>query len=176
MLAMDEDKDVSVSFEQRAKITITHAGPPQLLLRWGIDYTPAAQKGGGNPLTLRGQFDCDTDFLADCAKTAFFDTGTTIILKAGTGVDAGNLASISGACNTSESTCEFSLDARQHRHVQLGVLGLLRLSRTVGGVRPVTAPRARFVDRRRSPALRRNLALLTFHPAPSILAPILSAT
>ena len=54
ILTMDEDKDVSVNFARRAMITVTHTGPPQLLNRWGIDYLPAAQKGGGNPLTLRG--------------------------------------------------------------------------------------------------------------------------
>ena len=111
ILTMDDDKDVTVSFEQRAMITVTHTGPSQLLLRWGIDYQPAAQKGGGNPLTLRGQFDCDTDTLAACTKTAYFDKGTTVILTAGSGVDAGNLASISGDCSTTESTCEFVLDA-----------------------------------------------------------------
>ena len=46
-----------------------------------------------------------------CTKTAYFDAGTTITLTAGTGVDNGNLASISGACSAAESTCEFVLDA-----------------------------------------------------------------
>lgn len=111
ILVMDEDKDVSVGFAQRAMITVTHTGPSQLFMRWGLDYAPAAQKGGGNPLTLRGQFDCDTDALASCAKTAYFDTGTTITLTAGSGVDNGNLASISGSCSTAASTCEFVLEA-----------------------------------------------------------------
>jgi hypothetical protein len=109
ILVMDEGKDVNVSFEERAKITIAHSGPPQLLLRWGLQYSP--QNASGNPLTLRGQFDCDTDVLADCTKTAFFDKGTTITLTAGTGVDNGNLASISGACSTNASTCEFTIES-----------------------------------------------------------------
>ena len=111
ILTMDEDKDVLVEFTRRATITVTHTGPPQLLNRWGIDYRPPAQKGGGNPLTLRGQFDCDTDMLAECTKTASFDIGTTVILTAGTGVDAGSFSGFSGACTTTESTCELTLES-----------------------------------------------------------------
>jgi hypothetical protein len=110
ILIMDDDKDVDVFFEQRPMITITHTGPSQLLMRWGVDYRPAAQKGGGNPLTLRGEFDCDTDTLAACAKTAYYDAGTTVILRAGSGVDAPNLDSFSGACSTTVSTCEFVIE------------------------------------------------------------------
>jgi hypothetical protein len=110
-LIMNEDKTVFVQFTRRATITITHTGPPQLLNRWGIDYAPVAQKGGGNPLTLHGNFDCDTDMLAECKKTGYFDTGTTITLRAGTGMNAGSFQSFSGACSTTESTCEFRLDS-----------------------------------------------------------------
>jgi hypothetical protein len=110
-LTMSEDKDVSVQFARRATLTITHTGPPQLFLRWGFDYRPTAQKGGGNPLTLRGEFDCDTDRLAQCKKNGYYDAGTTITLRAGTGVNAPNLSSFGGACATTESTCQFQLDA-----------------------------------------------------------------
>jgi hypothetical protein len=109
-IELNEDTDVSVTFESRPTITITHAGPPQLLLRWSIDYRPVAQKGGGNPLTLHGTFDCDTDMLAACTKTAYFDAGTTVILKAGGGVDAPNFAGWGGACGGTESTCEIVLE------------------------------------------------------------------
>jgi hypothetical protein len=109
ILVMDEDKEVDASFAQRAMLTISHTGPSQLLMRWGLAYEPAAQLGGGNPLTLRGQFDCDTDMLAECGKSAFYDVGTKIVLTAGTGVDNGNLASFSGGCVTTASTCQFEL-------------------------------------------------------------------
>lgn len=98
--------DISVEFEQRYAVSITHSGPANLLMRWSLDYQPSAQKGGGNPLTLRGTFDCDTDTLAACAKSAYFDAGTKVILTFGL---PGNLASWGGACSGSQPTCEFTL-------------------------------------------------------------------
>jgi hypothetical protein len=40
-----------------------------------------------------------------------FDAGTTVILKAGSGVDAANFASWSGACSGTDSTCEVVLES-----------------------------------------------------------------
>ena len=43
--------------------------------------------------------------------TANYDAGTTVILRAGTGVDAANLDSMSDACSTTASTCEFAIES-----------------------------------------------------------------
>jgi hypothetical protein len=110
-LLMDGDKQVTVEFESRAMLTVSHQSPDQMSIRWELDYQPADQKGGGNPLTRRGTFDCRFPGGPPCVIEAMYDVGTEITVRAGVGSNAANFQGWGGACASfgTTGTCTFIL-------------------------------------------------------------------
>jgi hypothetical protein len=109
-LTMDRDREVRVSFERRAELVIAHSSPDTINFRWSLAYDPVSQKGGGNPLTLQGTFDCYLPGPA-CERRAMFDVGTLITVRAGNGGDVANFKGWGGACATfgMNATCMVTL-------------------------------------------------------------------
>lgn len=128
-LTMDADKNVTVGFERRAKLTIDQLTlqPGDYSIRWNLAYS--AQKAGGNPTTRAGTFDCSsTTRLPVCTiQDAYYDMGTVITVTAGNPAITGQPAFWkfwqTGCANSGTGrVCTVTLTAPSH--VIVGVWGL----------------------------------------------------
>ncbi len=126
-LLMDGDKVVTVTFERRAQLRVTHqlAGAIPLGFAWSLGATD--QKSGGNPLAFRpAQQNCQlphvprqfagpaADFReADpCDIWAMYDVGSTVTMTIGSGIgDVTTFQGWGGACAGSgrSATCTLTL-------------------------------------------------------------------
>lgn len=110
-LVMDENMQVTVAFEDRVLARVAHFLGSMVQVRWDLDYAPRPQKGGGNPLTLSGVFDCPWSSASPaCVVEAWFDRGTLLTINV---EHAGNGTAFDewgGACSGEEHTCTVTLD------------------------------------------------------------------
>ena len=84
-ITMNASQTVLVTFERRVRVRIFQNLSDPMSIRWEVAMS--LQSAGGNPLTRAGTFDCNyPSGLPVCNVDAIYDLGTTLTIKAGSGM------------------------------------------------------------------------------------------